>query len=42
MHEGRVVLEVDEQAKKSITAEHLLEEFSKIKGASLSDRTLLD
>ena len=42
MHEGRVVLEVDEQAKKSITAEQLLEEFSKIKGASLSDRTLLD
>ncbi|MHA6525589.1 ABC transporter ATP-binding protein [Tessaracoccus sp. G1721] len=42
MHEGRVVLEVDEAAKKSITAEHLLEEFSKIKGAALSDRTLLD
>ncbi len=42
MHEGRVVLEVDEAAKKTITAEALLEEFSKIKGASLSDRTLLD
>jgi len=42
MHEGKVVLEVDEAAKKTITAEHLLEEFSKIKGAALSDRTLLD
>lgn len=42
MHEGRVVLEVDEEAKKSITAEQLLEEFGKIKGATLSDRTLLD
>ena len=42
MHEDRVVLKVDEAAKKTITAEALLEEFSKIKGASLSDRTLLD
>lgn len=42
MHEGKVVLEVDETEKKSITADRLLEEFSKIKGASLSDRTLLD
>lgn len=42
MHEGRVVLEVDEAAKRHITAEQLLEEFGKIKGATLSDRTLLD
>lgn len=42
MHEGRIVLEVDEAAKKSISAERLLAEFGKIKGASLSDRTLLD
>ncbi|NHB84067.1 ATP-binding cassette domain-containing protein [Tessaracoccus sp. HDW20] len=42
MHEGRIVLEVDAEAKKTITAERLLEEFSLIKGASLSDRTLLD
>lgn len=42
MHEGRIVLEVDEAEKKTITAERLLEEFSKIKGASLADRTLLD
>lgn len=42
MHEGRIVLEVDEDAKKTITADELLEEFSRIKGATLSDRTLLD
>ena len=42
MHEGRIVLEVDEEAKKTITASELLAEFSKIKGAALSDRTLLD
>ena len=42
MHEGRIVLEVDEAAKKTITADQLLAEFSKIKGASLADRTLLD
>lgn len=42
MHEGRIVLDVDEAAKKHTTPEHLLEEFGKIKGASLADRTLLD
>ena len=42
MHEGRIVLDVDETAKKTTTPENLLEEFGKIKGATLSDRTLLD
>ena len=42
MHEGRVVLEFDEEEKRTVTADRLLEEFSKIKGATLSDRTLLD
>ena len=42
MHEGRIVLEVDEERKATITADELLAEFSKIKGAALSDRTLLD
>jgi putative tryptophan/tyrosine transport system ATP-binding protein len=42
MHEGRIVLDVDEQAKKTVTAETLLGEFAKIKGAQLSDRTMLD
>lgn len=42
MHEGRIVLEVDDEAKKTITAEQLTQEFAKIKGAQLADRTLLD
>lgn len=42
MHEGEIVLEVDEAAKQATTPDQLLEEFAKIKGATLSDRTLLD
>ncbi|PIE20244.1 MAG: ABC transporter ATP-binding protein [Arachnia propionica] len=42
MHEGKIVLEVDDEAKRTTTPEQLLAEFSKIKGASLADRTLLD
>lgn len=42
MHEGQIVLEVDAEAKRTVTAEQLLEEFQKIKGAELSDRTLLE
>ena len=42
MQEGRIVLDVEEAPKKTTTPEHLLEEFGKIKGATLSDRTLLD
>lgn len=42
MHEGQIVLDVDAEAKRTVTAEQLLEEFQKIKGAELSDRTLLE
>lgn len=42
MHEGEIVLEVDEERKRTTTPENLLAEFGRIKGASLSDRTLLD
>ena len=42
MHEGRIVLDVEGVTKTNTTPEHLLEEFGRIKGASLSDRTLLD
>ncbi|GAB3819764.1 ABC transporter ATP-binding protein [Tessaracoccus terricola] len=42
MHEGEIVLEVDAERKRNTTPENLLAEFGKIKGASLSDRTLLD
>lgn len=41
MHEGRIILELDEQEKKTKTVEDLLGEFSKIKGAQLDDKTLL-
>ena len=42
MHEGEIVFEVDEEKKRTTTTEQLLEEFGRIKGATLSDRTLLD
>lgn len=42
MHEGRIILEVDEEAKRTTTPDQLLEEFAKTKGANLSDRTMLD
>lgn len=42
MHEGEIVLEVDEARKRTTTPENLLAEFGKIKGAELADRTLLD
>ena len=41
MHEGRIVLELDEQQKSKATVASLLGEFEKIKGAQLDDRTLL-
>lgn len=41
MHEGRIILELDAEQKAKATVEDLLGEFSKIKGAELDDRTLL-
>lgn len=41
MHEGRIVFEASEEEKKSLTVPRLLEEFSKIKGATFDDRALL-
>lgn len=41
MHEGRIVLELDEQAKADASVEDLLAGFDRIKDAQLSDRTLL-
>ena len=40
MHEGRIILEVAEERKASMTVADLLGEFGKLKGA-VSDRTLL-
>lgn len=42
MHEGQIVLDVDPERKASMAAADLLAEFAKVKGATLSDRTLLD
>ena len=41
MHEGRVVLDLSQERKDSMSAEDLLDEFGKVKGAALSDRTML-
>ncbi len=42
MHEGQIVFELRDEAKRNATVADLLGEFAKIKGATLSDRTLLD
>jgi len=41
MHEGRIILDIDEDRKKQLTAADLLAEFTKIKGAVVDDRTVL-
>lgn len=41
MHEGRIIFEATAEEKKNLTVAHLLEEFTKTKGAELDDRTLL-
>ncbi len=41
MHEGRIVFEADERAKRELTVEALMAEFGKIKGASFDDRAML-
>ena len=41
MHEGRIILDVSPEEKKGMTPQDLLDEFGKIKGGQLSDRTLL-
>lgn len=41
MHEGRIILDVEGDEKKSMTVPDLLNEFEQVKGAELSDRTLL-
>ncbi|MBL5974647.1 MAG: ABC transporter ATP-binding protein [Candidatus Leucobacter sulfamidivorax] len=41
MHEGRIVFQASAEQKRELTVPRLLEEFSKIKGASFDDRALL-
>ncbi|MCD1287501.1 MULTISPECIES: ABC transporter ATP-binding protein [unclassified Brevibacterium] len=42
MHEGRIIYEATAEEKKNLTVKMLLAEFSKLKGASLGDRALLN
>ncbi|MDO5053556.1 MAG: ABC transporter ATP-binding protein [Pseudoclavibacter sp.] len=41
MHEGRIIVELDEEQKAKATVEELLGEFQRIKGAIVDDRTML-
>ena len=41
MHDGRIILELDEQEKAGRTPADLLAEFGKIKGAVVDDKTML-
>ena len=41
MHEGRIVYEAGEEVKQKLTVQDLLQEFAKIKGATLSDKAML-
>ncbi|GAA2032575.1 ABC transporter ATP-binding protein [Yaniella flava] len=41
MHEGRIILDVSGTEKSSMTVEDLLAQFTNIKNATVSDRTLL-
>ncbi|AWH96860.1 ABC transporter ATP-binding protein [Dietzia psychralcaliphila] len=41
MHEGQIVYEADAATKSSLTVQDLLREFTKIKGATLSDQAFL-
>jgi putative tryptophan/tyrosine transport system ATP-binding protein len=42
MDKGQIILEVDEDEKKKLTIDHLLEEFQRIRGSKMTnDRALL-
>ena len=41
MHEGRIILDLDQEQKSRMTVPDLLHEFEKIKGGALDDRTML-
>ena len=41
MHEGRILLELSGEAKQAATVADLLGEFERLKGAQLSDRSML-
>jgi putative ABC transport system ATP-binding protein len=41
MHEGRIILDLDQEQKDRMTVPDLLHEFEKIKGGAVDDRTML-
>ncbi len=41
MHDGQIILDLNQQEKSAMTVKDLLGEFEKIKGAQLDDRTML-
>lgn len=41
MHEGRIILDLDQEQKSRMTVPGLLHEFEKIKGGAVDDRTML-
>jgi putative ABC transport system ATP-binding protein len=41
MHEGRIILDLDQAQKSRMTVPDLLHEFEKIKGGAVDDRTML-
>lgn len=41
MHDGRIILDLNQEQKSKMTVHGLLQEFEKIKGAQLDDRTML-
>jgi putative tryptophan/tyrosine transport system ATP-binding protein len=41
MHEGRIILDLDQEQKGRMTVPGLLHEFEKIKGGAVDDRTML-
>ncbi|WP_431711695.1 ABC transporter ATP-binding protein [Glutamicibacter uratoxydans] len=41
MHDGRIILDLNQEEKSRMTVQGLLDEFAKIKGAQLDDKTML-
>ena len=41
MHDGEIILDLNQEQKSQMTVQGLLDEFGKIKGAQLDDKTML-
>ena len=40
MHDGQIILHLNQEEKSRMTVQDLLDEFGKIKGAQLDDKTM--